>query len=71
MQISCNFQKDVNSLAILQRRNVRIFPSDENALFAQIFLLNIIDKKTTTFQHSEILQIPFHSLIKTATKTTK
>lgn len=38
MQINCNSQEDGNSLAILQRRNVRMFLSDENALPAQIFL---------------------------------
>lgn len=61
MQINCNFQKDVTSLAILQRRHVRIFHSDENVTICTV----------TTFQYSENLQIPFHSLIKIANKTTK
>lgn len=38
MQINCNFQKDMTSLAILQRRNVRIFHSDENDTICTDFL---------------------------------
>lgn len=71
MQINCNFQKDVTSLAILQSRNVRIFHSDENVTICTDFLFNIIDKKNTTFRHPENLQIPFYSLIKIQNKTTK
>lgn len=39
MQINSNFKKDMTSLAILQRRNVRIFHSDENVTICKDFFI--------------------------------